>query len=255
MTIYSGPFADLYDLIYRDKPYEAESKAVAAILTSHDVKPPGQLLDVACGTGKHAMHFHDLGWKVTGVDASEDMLERAKDTAKHTGRDVIFALQDMRGLSLDRTFDAAVCLFDSIGYAITNEGVIRTLKAVRDHLAPRGVFVFEMWHAAAMLRGHDPVRVRRIETEEGREIVRISETTVDTVSSTATVQFTFFEPAGDRGYSRYEESHRNRFFSVPEMEALLDAAGLEPLRWYPGFTEDGEINQDTWHVVGAGLRR
>lgn len=255
MTIYSGPFAEHYDLIYRGKEYQAESKAVTELCAAHGVEVPGRLLDVACGTGRHSMCLHELGWTVTGVDASEDMLERARAVATEEGRDVRFERQDMRELSLGGTFDVIVCLFDAIGYAISDDGVIQTLSAIRQHLEPEGVFIFEMWHAPAMLLHHEPVRVRRIEDQGGREIVRISETTVDALSSTATVNFTFFVPDDDSAYSRYEESHRNRFFSVPEMEALLEAAGLNALRWYPGLIEDGAIDQDTWHVVGAARCR
>ena len=53
----------------------------------------GRLLDVACGTGRHAAEFASLGWDVTGVDLSEDLLERARVNAP----DARFYQQDMRG--------------------------------------------------------------------------------------------------------------------------------------------------------------
>src|SRR5205823_4757833 len=43
-----------------------------------DALPPADALDAACGTGRHTAHLAARGHRVIGVDASPEMLERAR---------------------------------------------------------------------------------------------------------------------------------------------------------------------------------
>jgi len=53
-------------------------------------------------------------------------------------------------------FDAAICLFDSIGYTRDDPSLLQTLRGVHEHLIPGGLFIVEFWHAEAMLQHYDP---------------------------------------------------------------------------------------------------
>jgi tellurite methyltransferase len=44
--------------------------------------PPGRALDLACGTGRHALHLARLGWQVTAVDISAEAIRQLRATAK-----------------------------------------------------------------------------------------------------------------------------------------------------------------------------
>src|SRR5947207_12731675 len=126
MSTYRGQFADLYDVFHAEKAYDEEAAFLDQLLRKHAEGPVRTLLDVACGTGQHSVRFADRGWEVVAVDESADMLRRARE--RSTDGAVTFVRQDMRELDLpSASFDAAVCLFDSIGYAVTNEGVASTL--------------------------------------------------------------------------------------------------------------------------------
>ena len=132
---------------------------------------PGRLLDVACGSGRHAREFAALGWDVTGVDYSPDLLARAREAG------IAVHEQDMRKLDVPGApFDAVTCLFDSIGYPQDNDGIVAALAGMRRH--GRRVAV-EFLHAPALLAHADPVRVRRFELPDGGELLRVSETTLD----------------------------------------------------------------------------
>lgn len=254
MTNYSGAFARFYDLIYADKPYAAEAAALNVLFEHQGVTSGGRLLDLACGTGRHAVELASHGWSVTAVDLSEEMLHVAAGLAADRGVEMRLLRGDMRALALDGSFDVVVSLFDSIGYAGSEEAVIATLQGVRDHLNDDGIFVFEAWHALTMVKGHDPVRVRYVDDKSGGEIVRISETSIDEEASQAIVRFTFFVPQQNGCYERYVEVHRNMFFTVPKLRELLIAAGLVDVEWRPGLLGQGEINEDTWHVVGVARK-
>jgi SAM-dependent methyltransferase len=255
MSSYLDRHAELYDLFYADKAYAEEAGFVADNLAAHGVPAGGLVLELACGTGRHAFELERRGYRVVATDYSPDMLACAQRSKEARGSKVELREQDMRTLDVPgRPFDAVVSLFDSIGYVQTNEAVLQVLTGAHAHLRPGGLVVLEFWHAAAMLRGYDPVRVRRWPTPDG-EILRISETTLDCARQTASVAYTIMELGRDGSLRKLQETQTNRYFLVQEMAGWLERAGFAPLRWCSGFDGARLIDADTWHVVVVARRR
>lgn len=251
MTSYAGRHAELYDLFYADKDYAGEARFVHECLARRASGPTRRVLDLACGTGRHALELEALGHEVLGVDHSEPMLAVARARAARAGASARFQVGDLRSLAIEGSpFDAAVCLFDSIGYVVTNEALERALRGIRGALRPGGLFVLEFWHAAAMLRSHDPVRVRRWESAGGG-VVRISETTLDAARQLARVTYSVYEHSPGGTISSFTEVQTNRYFLVQEMAHWLACCGFRPLAWHDGFTPDERVTERTWHVVGV----
>ena len=243
---YSGDYAQYYDLFYADKPYAREAEFIHQLVQRWGGAQNGRLLDVACGTGRHALEMERLGYQVTGVDASADMIAVARERGRRAG--VAWHVGDMRAFEVPGPrFDLVTCLFDSIGYATTNPELGDALRCIRAHLIPRGLAVLEFWHAAAMLRAFSPVRVRRWSTDDA-EIVRISETTVDCARQVASVAYQVLVLRTDGSFLSFRDTQEARFFLVQEMDAVLRGSGLEPVQWCAGFA-DGAIGEETWHVV------
>jgi SAM-dependent methyltransferase len=251
MTSYAGRHAELYDTFYADKPYELEAAFVHECLQKHSIRPSQKVLELACGTGTHALALEQHGYSVLATDYSEAMLARARAKAAAVSSSVVFQLHDMRKLDLTQgPFDAVVCLFDSIGYAETNEALADVLHAIHHQLRPDGLFIFEFWHAPPMLRSYEPLRVRRWPTEEG-EILRISQTELEIARSLARVTYSVYELRKEGTYSMFVESQTNRYFLVPEMAGMLSRSGLEPVKWFDGFSSSERITGATWHVVAV----
>lgn len=254
MTSYAGRHAELYDLFYADKPYAAEARFLHDALALHARGSTRRVLDLACGTGRHALALEALGHEVTGVDHSRSMLAVARARAAAAHSLVRFEEGDLRALALDGApYDAALCLFDSIGYVAENEALGRTLRGIFPNVRAGGLLAVEFWHAATMLRNHDPVRVRRWSLP-GCDVVRISETTLDVPRQLATVSYTVYEHRVDGTYTQFREVQTNRYFLVQEMAHWLSAAGFQPVAWHDGFT-NREISADTWHVLALATRR
>jgi SAM-dependent methyltransferase len=253
MSSYEGRHAELYDLFYADKDYDGEATFVHDALGRFAAGPTARILELACGTGRHALVLERLGHEVIGVDYSESMLRVAGARAAGAGARATFRHGDLRALDVPGApFDAAVCLFDAIGYVATNEALDATFRGIHRHVRPGGLLVFEFWHAAAMLRGYDPVRVRRFR-DGATEIVRISETTLDVERQLASVSYTVFEQGAGGVYASFRETQTNRYFLVQEMARWLESAGFEPLAWFDGFSS-GRVTADTWHVVAVARR-
>jgi SAM-dependent methyltransferase len=254
LTSYLGRHAELYDLFYADKPYAAEAAFVEECLTKYSVGPATRLLEIACGTGTHAFHLEKYGHQITASDYSEGMLLRAKQKAAEKLSKVEFQLQDMTQLEVSgRPFDAAYCLFDAIGYVQTNPALSNVLDGVHKHLRADGLFVFEFWHAAAMLRHYDPIRVKKWETDDST-VLRISETSLDVANQLSRVTYSIYELNNNGTYSALTETQVNRYFLLQEMRQWLTSSGFTPVKWFAGFTDDEAITDETWHIVAVARR-
>lgn len=254
MTSYSGRYAELYDLFYAEKPYEVEAAFVDQCLREYSVGPTNRLLEIACGTGTHALQLEQRGYQIVATDYSKGMLERAMQKAAEVSSQIEFSRQDMTQLDVSGApFDAAYCLFDAIGYAATNESLKRVFRGVQNHLRPDGLFVFDFWHAAAMLRHYEPVRIRRWQTKDA-VVLRLSETTLDYAKQLCEVTYSVYQLKSDGTYLSLTETHLNRYFLLQEMAAWLTATGFAPVKWFAGFTDDETIRDETWHIVAVARR-
>lgn len=254
MSAYEGRHAELYDLIYADKPYAEEARFVHELLQELSIGRTGKVLELACGTGSHALMLEKLGYDITATDYSEDMIAVARLKAGSAASTVKFLRQDMRANDMEpASFDSVVCLFDSIGYVRTNDAVVKTFRGAHRSLRSNGLLVFEFWHAGAMLRSYEPLRVRRWSMPD-REIVRITETKLACAEQLCFVSYDIVELKNDGLYSRTQETQVNRFFLVQEMKLLLALTGFEPLKFFAGFSRDENVDEGTWHIVAAARR-
>jgi SAM-dependent methyltransferase len=131
--------ARYYDAIYGFKDYAAEAAAVSARIRAHRPEA-ATLLDVACGTGAHLAHFA-REYRVEGIDLSQEQLAIAR--ARLPG--IELHQGDMTTFDLGKTFDAVTCMFSSIGYIGTLDGLDAAIGRMAAHLAPGGVLVVEPW--------------------------------------------------------------------------------------------------------------
>lgn len=99
---YDG-LADWYDREFAPAPLEGATWETVARLIGSGT---GALLDVGCGTGRYSSALAELGWQVTGVDISEDMLSRARERGVHAVQANVSALPFE-----DASFDAAVSVW------------------------------------------------------------------------------------------------------------------------------------------------
>lgn len=250
-SFYIGRHAELYDLFYANKPYAEEAQFVHECIQRYIQGSAHRLLDLACGTGSHAFEFERFDYQVIATDYSTDMLKRARRKARVNGSQIEFLQQDMCKLNVpEQPFDVVTCLFDSIGYVVTNENILLVLKGIHSHLRSGGVFIFEFWHAPAMLKHYEPVRIKRWKLSD-KEIMRISETELDYANQQARVTYTVYEFLAAGTYKAFSETQVNRYFLLQEMKGWLSAAGLQMIKAFAGFKNDENISDSTWHVVAV----
>ena len=130
---------------YAQGPYPQYSEGMAKLLPATLERfeaQPQTVLDLACGEGTFAVAMAKKGFQVTGVDLSPQMLQLAKERAEKGNANVEFALQDMRALSFEESFDLATCWFDSLNYLLELEDLEKTFAGVYRALKKPGLFIF-----------------------------------------------------------------------------------------------------------------
>lgn len=245
-----GAYARYYDLLYRDKDYAGEAAYVAALVARFH-GGAGSLLELGCGTGRHAALLAGHGYEVVGVDRSDVMLSRARERVAGAARAPHFLRGDIREVELDRTFDVVVSLFHVISYQTGNDDLERSFERIRSHLEPGGIVIFDCWYGPAVLSLRPAVRVLRREDERTR-LTRLAEPVLDPRRNTVDVNYEILlqdRASGD--VERITETHCMRYLFEPEIRALMDRHGLELVHgeeWMTG----SEPSCDTWGVCFVG---
>lgn len=150
---YASWFGEEYLALYPDRDdREAESQArfVLGCVAPWAARGRGGILDLACGTGRHAVVLSRGGAPVTGVDLSAPLLARAR--ARRAAPRPGLVRADMRRLPFaDGAFGAVVNFFTSFGYFDDPGDDGRVLGEVRRVLAPGGAFLSDVFNAARVL--------------------------------------------------------------------------------------------------------
>jgi cyclopropane fatty-acyl-phospholipid synthase-like methyltransferase len=147
---------DWYARFFTELPNEFWRRAVPPQATADDIDfvesrlglhPGSRVLDVPCGSGRHALALAGRGHRVTGVDLSTEAVEHARRAAAAAGLDVDLRLGEMRDLPRDGSFDAAVCLGNSFGY-LDLAGLRQFVAALAGAVRPGGGLVVDTSTAA-----------------------------------------------------------------------------------------------------------
>jgi SAM-dependent methyltransferase len=108
-----------------------------------------RVLDVACGTGHVSRLLVERGFRVTGIDGSEEMLRYARENAPAAQ----FFTADARDFSLPAMYHAAVSTFDSLNHILVLEDLERAFAHIYAALLPGGRFAFDLNLEAGYISG------------------------------------------------------------------------------------------------------
>jgi SAM-dependent methyltransferase len=222
-------------------PDERTAAEVNAVVERLGLAPGAHLLDLCCGHGRHAVPLAQLGYRVTGLDRSRPLLDRAAALAAAQGERVGLVRADMRRLPFaDASFDAVLNLFNAFGYLEDDAQDELVLAEVARVLRPGGRFLQELANREALVRGWHDSDV----TRTGDGLVVLQERTLNLRSGRERVRYTLLEPGG--GQTTAE--HAIRLYALTELEAMLGRAGLELLAVH-GDLGGGPLELDSSFVV------
>jgi SAM-dependent methyltransferase len=251
-----GQFSEYYDLLYSDKDYRRESLFILDIL---DQKQKGgvSLLELGCGTGRHAVMMAEAGWNVHGIDLDSEMLMAAKERKRGLPEKISERLQftqgDVRKFDMKRQYDAAVSLFHVVSYQTATEDILAMFSHINAHLKPGGVFIFDYWYGPAVLTNRPEVRIKRMSSSD-LHVTRLAEP--KTFPNKSIVDVNYEIQIQKKGSSQVEvlhEKHRMRYFFLSEIDSLLRESGLRLVSSAEWLTNN-EPGLDTWGVYSVAIK-
>lgn len=252
-----GSYARFYGLLYRDKDYGGEARFVHELIQRH---APGAhtLLELGCGTGAHACHFARIGYELHGIDRSDEMLRSAAarrgELAPAIAARLRFSWGDLTTTRLDKRFDAVIALFHVMSYQTANADLSAAFATVGEHLNTGGVLVFDCWYGPGVLTDRPAVRVKRLE-DDTMALLRVAEPEIEPNENRVTVRYEMHITDKVKVKTeRLSETHSMRYLFKPEVEAMLDAAGLELVETV-AWMEGGPPGLDTWCACFVGRKR
>ncbi|HHY74171.1 MAG TPA: class I SAM-dependent methyltransferase [Bacillus bacterium] len=246
-------YAEYYDLLYKDKNYQQEVEYIHRLIQEYQPSAKS-ILELGCGTGKHAILLHKQGYTVHGIDLSGNMVKKAKELLqKETIDGVQFTHGDIRTIRLNETFDVVVSLFHVMSYQTTNEDILKAFSTASTHLKPTGLFIFDCWHGPAVLSEQPETRVKRLENDE-IEVVRIAEPTLNLNENTVDVNYDIYiTDKGSQKITRFSEVHKMRYLFTNELEFVAKNFGLKRLKSFE-FLIGKELDLNSWNACYVFLK-
>ncbi|PWK16021.1 class I SAM-dependent DNA methyltransferase [Tumebacillus permanentifrigoris] len=230
-----GEFAEYYDLLMQDAPYERWMTFLEQAMARYELRPR-HIADLGCGTGKLSVQLFQQGYTVTGVDLSEDMLMIAQSKLERPSPKMRFLCQDLRELVLPEPCDLAISFCDSLSYLLEEDGLRATFARVRQNLKPNGCFLFDV-HSEYKLREK---LGNNVFYEVGDDVTYLWQSRFDAEKSQVEYDITFFavEDEEDELYRRFQECHVQRAYPVEVLRGMLLDSGFTTVEVYADFAWD-----------------
>lgn len=211
-----------YFAFHQGRPSEDTNAELALI---ENLLGPGEgrlLLDACCGHGRHAVPLARKGWRVTGLDYSSVMLDMARKEARQSGRATyrppFWVRGDLRRSPFPPIFDAAICMFTSLGYCEKEADNYAMFRSLAESLKEDGLLLIDLANRDFLVQHPD---VSRNWWQRGEEII-LEETFFNPVTSRATTTSTLIDAKG----GKLQVQYRIRLYSFHELASILLNLGL-----------------------------
>lgn len=233
----------------QDSPYlhhplltpERTVEEIDFILSIIDINPTGWVLDIGCGPGRHSIELARRGFNVLGIDPSEVMIASARERA--AGERVRPEFLQVKGEDYQpvREFDAAICLFTTLGQVLDQEDNRYLLFTAAQSLRQGGYLILEIPQRDWLESNLKPSE----HFGEGESYTEV-ERSYNEKLKLVTEVFTQVS-----GIDRRTHLLRYRLFNQKEIKSLLENAGFTELAFYGGYERNPLVYNSPTMVVSA----
>jgi SAM-dependent methyltransferase len=263
-------FAYYYDRLMEDMPYPEWIDFVQQCWGRVDIKPK-TVVDLGCGTGNITIPLAQLGYHLTGIDLSEDMLSVARQkqeqlqhsnskqnkyapTTGYRGTEINWMHQDMTEWELPYKVDAVISFCDCLNYLLEEEQIKQTFHRVFEGLHTGGSFIFDV---------HTPLQLEEYAEEQPftwneEDLAYIWNSSLDSQRCEIEHELTIFAKNISRPhignpphmnsnfknlsnrnmFQRIDEVHTQRAYSLEWLRVSLEETGFQQINCYSDFTFD-----------------
>lgn len=221
-------FAQVYDRYWA----ETFAKDLRPILGEHFlpvIPRSGAVLDLCCGTGQIAKWLSDLGFRVTGVDGSSEMLAVARERAPS----VEYILADARQFRVTEPCSAALSTFDSLNHLPSTADLAAVFRNVHAALRPDGLFLFDMNMEEGFIASSGDEQTI---ADDG--VVCLVESTYDRRTGVGVSEITIFR-GKDGGWARTDFTIHEYCYSEGAVREQLLRAGFQSVATFDAVKDFG----------------
>jgi SAM-dependent methyltransferase len=223
-TWYDDFFTELPNAFWRAAvPPDATAAEIDFLVRSTGLRPGHRVLDICCGSGRHALALARRGCRVTGVDVSVEAIAHARRSAEDERLAVDLRVGDMRALPTEVRVDVAICMGNAFGY-LDHAGTEAFLAELAGLVVPGGALVLDYGFVAeSLLPGltlkEEPMTIGGVEAT--------SVNTYDPDESRWLTDFTF-----RRGDEVHHGTSVQHVYTAAEVARLVIAAGFTGVERY-----------------------
>ena len=247
MKQFGDLYSKYYDLLYEDKNYFDEVEYID-FLIKKNCQSAKTLLDMGCGTGKHAELLCEKGYKVHGIDLSEGMLKVANKRKIGKEDRLDFSHSSIQNLNIDKKFDVITSLFHVMSYQNTNSELLKAFEVAKKYLNTHGIFIFDFWYGPAVLTDLPMVRIKRLENKNIK-ITRLAEPIIHSKKNIVDLNYyIFIEDKISKKLVEKKEIHKMRYFFDTELDFFCETIGFNVLNKYE-WMSDKVPDFKSWNVV------
>ncbi len=238
-------FASVYDRLMSDVDYPAWAGFYAALMDRCGL-PRGKVCECACGTGNLTIPLSQMGYQMTGVDISPDMLFEASQKARKCGAMIPFVKQDMRFLHLHRQMDAVLCTCDGLNYLESEDDLSAFFGAAHFALRPGGALLLDL---------STPYKLEHVLGdsflgEEMQDIAYLWQNRFSKSKQYVDLDLAIFVRQRDGSYRRIGEHQRQYAHGWEMLAKLLRATGFTEVSLYGDIRMDPPAPEEKrWHIT------
>lgn len=209
--------AKYYDLVYSYKNYNKESKKIKQLISKYCKSDGKALLEVGCGTGKHA-HLLSKEFNIVATDISDAMLRIAHNNFP----DVDFRQANMVKLNIKERFDVIICLYSSIGYVKTKANLKKTLRNFSKRLKTEGVVIIEPWFTKSTYSAGVP----SVTTYNSSKVKIVKACTPKIVNGLSVMDLNYLIAEKGKEVRHIVDRHEMGVFEIDETLQMMKEVGL-----------------------------
>lgn len=233
----------MYPFMFPEGKFDGADQEIDSVLDLAGLES-GDVLDLACGPGRHSTALAKRGLHVTGVDISPFLLRQARELAQREGVGIEWVHEDMRSFLRPESFDLAISLFTSFGYFDDRGDDVKVLRNVYQSLREGGALVMEMMGKECLASVFQPTGSQ--ELPDGRILVERRQV----VDDWSRIRNEWIVLEGDTATTfQFEIS----IYSGQELKDRLYEAGFREVKVFGGY-DGGEYGPNARRLVAVARK-
>jgi SAM-dependent methyltransferase len=227
--------AAVYDrFMLEDVDYPAYAAWISQMMNARRTNIE-DILEVGCGTGSMTLALHKLGFQLTGMDLSEEMLVEADSKAFESGATIRWVHGDIIDMVLQPRFDAVISTMDTFNYILEEAELLQAMTNIHQALKPGGVFIFDV---------NTPYRLASVYADNsfhyvGDDVCYIWECSYDSEDNISRYDISFFVQTEETDqYTRFDEVHLQKAYEPVLLKRMLEQTGFEQVEIFDYLSQD-----------------